>query len=213
MWDRPAGLLLFLPVPLVLLLFTRIPLGAGASLSLGLLLVLTHRFYARPFARNRARRRCLWCGGPGKAALPLSLREPGGISTWYACCPAHTERLTGFMSWLGQRCRLVRGGILGSLALYLLLMLPHALDWSMPWSAFDAIALFQAGIAITVLPVGWQAPRAEPTHIVNLPLPFPVHIQSLIGTLGVIWLFRLVGLAWLVLAALHFAGSALAPQG
>ena len=61
--DRLLGVLLFLPVPVVLLLFTRMPLGVGESLALGVAITITHRFYARPFARSRADRRCLWCGG------------------------------------------------------------------------------------------------------------------------------------------------------
>lgn len=36
-------------------------------------------------------------------------------------------------------------------------------------------------------------------------VPFPVHIQALIGTWAVLWLFRLVGLVWLVQGLLHFA--------
>ena len=34
--------------------------------------------------------------------------------------------------------------------------------------------------------------------------PFPVHIQALIGTWAVSWLFRVVGVAWLILAIVHF---------
>ena len=60
--TRAIGLLLFLPVPLVLFLFTRAPLGILPSLGIGIALMLTHRFYARPWALARAHRRCLWCG-------------------------------------------------------------------------------------------------------------------------------------------------------
>jgi len=52
--DRLLGILLFLPVPVVLVLFTRAPLGVGISLALGVGLMLTHRLYARPFALARA---------------------------------------------------------------------------------------------------------------------------------------------------------------
>jgi len=51
--DRLLGLLLFLPVPLVLWLFTRQALGTLGSLADGLALTATHRLYARPFARSR----------------------------------------------------------------------------------------------------------------------------------------------------------------
>jgi hypothetical protein len=45
--------------------------------------------------------------------------------------------------------------------------------------------------------------RAEPAAFDRLRSPFPLHIQALIGSWAVLWLFRLVGLAWLVLAVLH----------
>jgi hypothetical protein len=32
-----------------------------------------------------------------------------------------------------------------------------------------------------------------------------VHIQALIGSAAVLWLFRLVGVAWFVLGSLHVA--------
>ena len=79
---RLAGLLLFLPVPLVLFLFTRAPLGVLPSLAAGVLLVLTHRLYARPWALARARARCLWCGAdvsPGTSSVPeLVVEDPLG---------------------------------------------------------------------------------------------------------------------------------------
>ena len=50
MRQRLPGILLFLPVPLVLGLFTLRPLGATASLLLGIGIMGTHRFYARPYS-------------------------------------------------------------------------------------------------------------------------------------------------------------------
>ena len=88
--QRALGLLLFLPVPVVLLLFTRQPLGALVSIGVGVGLVLTHRLYARPFALARASRRCLWCGGEARGdASPLALEEPLGRTEWRACAGAH----------------------------------------------------------------------------------------------------------------------------
>jgi len=80
--DRLLGLLLFVPVPLVLWLFTRAPLGALPSLGLGILLVATHRLYARPFALARADRRCLWCAGAAVSGPAFSVAEPFGVTTW-----------------------------------------------------------------------------------------------------------------------------------
>ena len=57
---------------------------------------------------------------------------------------------------------------------------------------------------MTVLPLGfWSAVPRPPEAEARV--PFPLHIQALIGTAWVLWLFRLVGLWWLVAASLHVA--------
>ncbi len=98
----------------------------------------------------------------------------------------------------------MRAGILGSLLAYLAMTLARLANPSLPWSLGDAVAVFQAGVALTVLPVGWVATLNRSALQGDPPrTPFPVHIQSLVGTMGVAWLFRLVGLAWLIMAILH----------
>ncbi|HET7294709.1 MAG TPA: hypothetical protein VFM88_19965, partial [Vicinamibacteria bacterium] len=63
------------------------------------------------------------------------------------------------------------------------------------------------GVAVTVLPFGLLGPRApEPEGPPRV--PFPVHIQALIGTAAVLWLFRIVGVVWLALALIHGARRA-----
>lgn len=194
--DRLLGLLLFLPVPLVLLLFTQAPLGVPASLGLGVALMLSHRLYARPFSLRRAGRRCLWCGrGVAADAPALPLEEPFGASSWRAC-PGHLERLIRTFGWIEAHARFLKLGILGTLAAFLVLAfaIPHA----------DAAALFRFGIAVSVLPLGLVGPRhAPPAGAAKV--PFPVHIQALIGTHAVLWLFRIVGIGWLGLALWHGA--------
>jgi hypothetical protein len=198
--DRLLGLLLFLPVPLVLALFTRQPLGTGASLALGVLVMATHRAYARPFALARARRRCLWCGGAAPDTEGIELREPLGVTSWRACGPAHRERAARTLGWAAAHRRLLQGGILGALLAFLVLAPVIASGRGGGLVMGDAVALFQAGVAVSVLPLGWLGPtRGRPLTAEQL-LPFPVQIQALLGTLFVVWLFRLVGLWWLALA-------------
>jgi hypothetical protein len=69
----------------------------------------------------------------------------------------------------------------------------------------DAVNAFRLAIALTVLPLGLLATRGAAAADAPLRPPFPVHIQALIGTWAVSWLFRVVGAAWLILAVLHFA--------
>jgi hypothetical protein len=211
--DRLAGLLLFLPVPVVLGLFTRQPLGPWASLGLGALLVLTHRLYARPFALARAGRRCLWCGGPAGEGPGVVVDEPLGRTSWRACGPAHATVLLRTLGWAAGRSRLLALGILGTMALFLCGAVAAALGRPTWLEPEDPVALFRLGIALTVLPFGWLAPGSltrgarAPASDGRAPrhLPFPVHIQALLGTLWVVWLFRLVGLWWLVAALLHLS--------
>jgi hypothetical protein len=70
----------------------------------------------------------------------------------------------------------------------------------------DAVAVFRLGVALTVLPFGWLAPSRGAAGAAGRPLPFPVHVQALVGTRAVLWLFRLVGLWWLAMGLWHFAG-------
>lgn len=202
--DRLAGLLLFLPVPAVLLMFTWQPLGAWVSLALGALLMATHRLYARPFALARAQRRCLWCGRAlGSAAFSLSVVEPSGETSWAACREGHRSAALRTFWWAAAHRRLLIGGILGSLGGFLLLAILAAGDLVAAVTMGDAVAVFRFGVAMSVLPLGWRGSTHGQGPALAPRLPFAVHIQALVGTAWVVWLFRLVGLWWLVAAALH----------
>ena len=205
MSDRLLGLLLFLPVPLVLLLFTRAPLGIAWSLALGVALVLSHRAYARPFALARSARRCLWCGRATVAGPAFDVEEPLGTTRWRACGEPHAGRVQRFLVWAGAHRRFLQVGILGTLAAFLVAGAVIGAGWVSPARYRDAVNAFRLAIAATVLPLGFLATRGRAQADTPLRPPFPVHIQALIGTWAVSWLFRLVGLAWLALAILHFA--------
>jgi hypothetical protein len=209
--DRLLGWLLFLPVPLVLWLYTRQPLGVERSLVLGTLIMLTHPLYARPFALRRAGRRCLWCGESISPAddegTALLVHEPRGATTWRTCGADHRTRLNRVLLYATRASRRLRFGILGTLALFLVgsvLADRHAMGGILPR---DTIAIFRLGVALIVLPLGWLAPHfvAGPAEGAppELRSPFPVHLQALIGTLTVLWLFRMVGLVWLVQGLRH----------
>ena len=207
MSDRRTGALLFLPVPIVLGLFTQQPLGAGPSLLLGVLLMLSHRLYARPFALRRADRRCLWCGRAAGDGPRLAVREPLGATRWRACSAEHASRVAGLLSWAADHSRLLRAGILGTLAVFLACAWPAASGRLGPVGGADVVAFLRLGIALTVLPLSILGARPA-TVPEELRSPFPVHIQALIGTRAVLWLFRIVGVAWLALGALHLAARA-----
>ena len=203
--DRLRGFLLFLPVPLVLFLFTRQPLGPWRSLGLGIAIMLSHRLYARPFALARARRRCLWCGGASGDGPGIELDEPSGRTSWRACGAGHAGLLARTLGWAAGRRLFLGVGVLGTLALFLALSVGAAVGRPAALEAADATAIFRLGVALTVLPFGWLAPLTGPADGPKGRLPFPVHVQALLGTLWVLWLFRLVGLWWLVAGLLSLA--------
>ena len=206
MSDRAAGVLSFLPVPFVLWLFTRAPLGVLPSLLLGIGLVATHRLYARPFALERAARRCLWCGGASGSGPELAVVEPLGATRWRACGPVHRDRLLNVFGFAASHATFLRLGVLGTLAVFLLVGLAIGASW-LPAARYPAdVAFFRIGIALTVLPLGFLAARVGPRALEPARVPFPLHIQALIGTAPVLWLFRIVGIVCLGLGAWFVAG-------
>jgi len=202
--DRLIGVVLFLPVPIVLFLFTRAPLGIAWSLALGVALMLSHRVYARPFALARATRRCLWCGRAALDGPILDVEEPLGLTHWRTCGGTHERRARRFLEWAGAHRRFLLIGILGTLAAFLLAAAAMAAGLADGRRYPDAVNAFRLAIALTVLPLGLVATRGAAEADAPLRPPFPVHIQALIGTWGVSWLFRLVGAVWLILAIVYF---------
>jgi hypothetical protein len=202
-----AGLLLFLPVPLVLFLFTRAPIGVLASLGIGVVLTLSHRSYARPWALSRSHARCLWCGADvaPSASSParLAIEDPLGRATWRTCGDAHARPVRAVLEWAAARRRQLELGILGTLGVFLAWATASGLGWPRPLAFDDAVAFFRLGIALTVLPLGWLAARADRAPLEPPRAPFPLHVPALVGLRTVLWLFRLVGLLWLVQASLH----------
>jgi hypothetical protein len=199
--QRLIGILLFLPVPLVLWLFTRAPLGPWPSEALGVAIVLTHPLYARAFARRAAPHRCLWCAAAAAAGPELTVHEPLGTTAWRACSASHRDRLRSFFGWAGRHRTAVRFGILGTLAVFLVAAPLASRGRLGPLTHADLRALFQVGIAATVLPLAVFGPRDRPEEAPRP--PFPVHVPALIGTAAALWLFRLVGLVWLGLGLTH----------
>jgi hypothetical protein len=205
--ERWQGIVLFLPVPIVLWLITNLPFGVWPSLGLGVTIMVTHRLYARPFALNRARRRCLWCGGTGENLdlAPLTVEEPMGETVWQVCAGKHRISLAAFLGWSSRRALFLKVGIVGALLTYLVTVPLAAYGKLGSVTAVDLSYGFRLLIALTVLPLGWLGPGSRSGG--GLTVPFPIHIQALIGTVAVAWLFRIIGLIWLVASVIHFTGG------
>jgi len=207
MKERWQGIILFLPVPIVLWLITNLPLGLWFSLGLGVVLMVTHRLYARPYALSRAGRRCLWCGrvGEGRSLEPITVAEPMGETSWRVCSGEHRMKLAAFLGWASRHRLFLKAGIAVTLLLYLVAVPLAGYGKLGTLTAVDLSYGFRLLIALTVLPLGWLGTGSGAGG--ELKVPFPVHIQALIGTVVVVWLFRVVGLIWLVASVYHFLGK------
>jgi hypothetical protein len=170
--------------------------------------MLTHRLYARRWALARADRRCLWCGGAADDGAPrLEVAEPPGRSAWRACSAPHADRLRRALGWIARHRSLVLGGIGGAILL-LVVGGPLAARGRLGPISFDDVSFaFRTLVALTVLPLALigpfsREPGPEPPRV-----PFPVHIQALIGTSAVMWLFRIVGAIWLAQGLIYWIGK------
>jgi hypothetical protein len=98
---QATGVLLFLFIPLVLFLFVRHPEPVGANLAAGVLLMLGHRFLARPYMERSLPVKCVWCNRvlpPGEGdTLDLRARER---SIQSRCCSGHREPAAKLFSFL-----------------------------------------------------------------------------------------------------------------
>jgi hypothetical protein len=200
-----GGVGLFAFIPLVLVLYLAQPLGTLPSLILGVVIMLGHRWIARPFSRRHRRERCLWCGRPlPLARVELRLRERGGPAD-YAFCPP-SER-TCRQRWVGLHRLGVRWagalklGILGPVFAYLALEFLRGAGREVVAHEV-AVAAFKGIIAAVVVAVsfGYLAlrPQGDPQEAPAEPFPFPLHNLTLLGAAWTLWIFRVVGLWWLL---------------
>jgi hypothetical protein len=195
-----AGVLLFLFIPVVLFLYVRHPPPVGLSLAAGAVLMVGHRWLARPYMRRALPWKCIWCNRvlpPEAGAETASLELRAGAETLSArCCPAHRDPAARFFTFVqGWRWPLRLGIFLPLLAL-LAALAAAAAGRAVRLDA--ATALFQLAVGITVnvaalgtLFVRPQAPGAP------VAVPFPVHNFFLLGVRLLLWIFRLVGIWWI----------------
>jgi hypothetical protein len=209
--PRPAprhltaqGIALFLFIPLVLFLYVRHPDPVGLSFLLGVLLMLGHRRLARPYMLRALPAKCLWCNRVpprGGETGPEVLELAAGTEVHRAlCCPGHRRPAARFFAWLAAGRLPFAAGIFLPLLLLFGALAAAALGERGPLPA--ATALFQLVIGVTVNAAAlgpWLG--GEPAPGTALPVPFPLHNFFLLGVRILLWIFRLVGLWWIVVGA------------
>ena len=194
--TRLAGVLLFLFIPLVLILYLRLPLGLAPSVLLGIALMVAHRRFARPFMDRHLSGRCFWCGrdlaGPGVPAPFLSRTETIEAR---ACSGKHADRLIAFARMVASARLVVFALILMPLAAYLANALLTIVGYGfLPMDT--ARAAFKIPIAVAVVSLSFAWPLGS--KLARGPaIDFPAHNLSLLGVSWTLWAFRIVGLFWL----------------
>jgi hypothetical protein len=188
------GVLLFLFIPLVLFLFVQHPEPIGVSLAAGVILMLGHRFLARPYMERVLTVKCVWCNrslAPGTGEI-LELRS-GGREIPARCCPEHRQPAAKFFAFLDAWRWPLRAGIF--LPLLLLLATLSVVALGRPAPLAEATALFKLiiGITVNVAAFGYLAKSPR----LPLAVPFPVHNFFLLGVRYLLWVFRLIGLWWI----------------
>ena len=190
------GAALFAFIPLVLYLYLQLPLRPGPSLTLGLVLMFGHRFIAAPWMARHATERCLWCGRGGELAERFEVEAARRRWTVAACGPAHRDWSARFLGFAARFKVAIGAGIF--LPLGLLLIGTAALALGLPLIPLEWNRLqFKLLVAATVVGAS-LAYRNQPLPPGPLICPFPLHNLFLLGVRQTLWVFRLVGVWWLV---------------
>lgn len=204
---QATGVLLFLFIPLVLFLFVRHPEPIGASLAAGVLLMLGHRFLARPYMERSLPLKCVWCNRvlPAGEGDTLELRS-GGQSIPARCCAGHREPAAKFFSFLASWRWPLRAGIFVPLLILLGTLAAAAFGLQAPVGNATALFKLVVGITVNLAALGYLPMPPMPPIPGRLPtaVPFPIHNFFLLGVRNLLWVFRLVGIWWIWQGLSHF---------
>lgn len=189
-----TGVLLFLFIPVVLFLFVRHPAPVGVSLAVGVVLMIGHRFIARPYMERVREVKCLWCNRvPPREPVDLELRAGGGRTVAARCCARHREPAARFFSFLHLWRWPLRLGIFLPLLFLLVALAVSAAGQPAPVAFATNWFKLVVGITVNVAAFGYLAAREH----APVEVPFPAHNFFLLGVRNLLWIFRLVGIWWI----------------
>jgi hypothetical protein len=195
--NRPAlyatGVLLFLFIPVVLVLFVRHPEPVGLSVAAGVALMIGHRFLARPYMERVLPVKCLWCNRvPPREPATLELLA-GGRTLAARCCADHRAPAAKYFSFLHAWRWPLRLGIFVPLLFLLTTLAASAAGRPAPVPLATTWFKLVVGTTVNVAALGYLAARER----APIAVPFPVHNFFLLGVRNLLWIFRLVGLWWI----------------
>jgi len=200
-----AGVLLFLFIPLVLVLFVRHPAPVALSLVAGVVLMIGHRRLARPYMQRVLPWKCVWCNrvlpradsagaAPGTELLEL---EAGKDILSARCCAVHRDPAARFFTFLQSARWPLRIGIFLPLLLLLVALTATAAGRTVRLDAATALFQLAVGITVNIAALGYLFVRPPIQKGPKIAVPFPIHNFFLLGVRILLWIFRLVGIWWI----------------
>ncbi len=205
MKTQAQGILLFLFIPVVLFLFVRHPEPIGVSLIAGVLLMMGHRFLARPYMERSLPLKCVWCNRILPAGEGDTLELRAGEQTFQArCCTGHREPAAKYFSFLAAWRWVLRVGIFVPLLVLLAMLAAGAVGLGAPYEVATLLFKLVVGITVNIAAFGYLLMPPVPDRLPTA-VPFPIHNFFLLGVRNLLWIFRLVGLWW-IWQSLRFLG-------
>ncbi|MEM1180634.1 MAG: hypothetical protein AAGM22_19970 [Acidobacteriota bacterium] len=196
--DHLLGIGLFLFIPCVLYLFVAQPEPIALSLAVGVTLMVGHRRLARPYMRSVAPRICLWTHRRLDTESAADFTVATGAGPQAARCLArHRDDIGRFLTFLRLFRPLLAAGIFGPLLLLLGTTATVALGFRplLPLELVTAIFQLSVGLTVNLAAYGYLAiRRIDP----ELSVGFPAHNFFLLGIRALLWIFRVVGILWIV---------------
>jgi hypothetical protein len=197
------GIALFLFIPVVLFLFVAHPEPVVASLVGGILLMAGHRRLAFPYFRAIRPTTCAWCHrelGGARSAAPAVELAAGAETHELLACERHVEPTRRFFELLDRLRWPLRVGIGLPLLLLLVALAAAAAGQREGLEAATQGFRLAVGITVQIAALGPMIGVAKPAATAA----FPVHNFYLLGIRAILWIFRLVGLWWIVSAGLFW---------
>lgn len=202
-FSTVLGVLLFLFIPAVLFLFVAHPEPVLGSLTAGVALMVGHRFLAVPYFRAIRPTTCAWChralGGDRAPTLALELATPTERLAIFAC-ERHAEPTRRFFGLVDRLRWPLRIGIGLPLALLLAALVAAGLGHDEALTPVGELFRFVVGITVNAAALGALA--GPPVRVARP--AFPVHNFCLLGVRAILWIFRLVGVWWIVSAGRYW---------
>jgi hypothetical protein len=206
---RLQGLLLFLVLPLAIYLLVSQPCWPLPALLVGVGLLLSHRFLASPFVRQKLWQRCVWTGAEIAPGCEYRIRARGGEWVFRAFSERERDRAARFFTFCHRYAWLLRIVFLGPLAFYVVMEILR-LTGIAGGTSSDVnrmVFLGTIGLACLLVYVACRLVEPIPHHAKEIvSFPFGVHVFALLGISWTLLIFAFTGAWWIATLAVRLTG-------